>query len=210
MQPNCHIQSVTAEEAHAEFATSRIQYRGFSGKVDVFHGDALNLDSWRRMVLLNAAEGEPEKVALWEDGTVDSIISLDACYHFNTRREFLALCAKKLKQGTGLLSLSDIVLGAGGEEDQLSAMDRFYLHMFCSMSGVPLVNLVSLSEYKASIEGAGFHELEVEDISKDVFPGLERFLTAQGDKMGPFLNGTRWMQYGTGMKLFLSWIIQKR
>ncbi|KAI9336503.1 S-adenosyl-L-methionine-dependent methyltransferase [Obelidium mucronatum] len=203
LQPNSAIQTVTAERAQADLAYSRIKNLNLDATISVFHGDALDQTTWTS-TSLNAVK-EP---SLWNERTVDSVISLDACYHFNTRTKFLHIAASKLKPQTGLLSLSDIILKQ--DQSQLSTMDQVFLKLFCGIAGVPPVNLITLSEYSIALEEAGFEHVEIHDVTDNVFPGLERFIDSQGGHMGTLLNSTRWMQYGFGMKMILGWIIQKR
>jgi hypothetical protein len=45
---------------------------------------------------------------------------------------------------------------------------------------VPKANLVSVDQYRATMADAGFEEVEVEDVTDDVFPGFVGFLEKRG------------------------------
>ncbi|KAJ3143097.1 hypothetical protein HK100_011396 [Physocladia obscura] len=191
---------VTSEKSHAQISADRIARKGWTNVI-VNVGDATNISSWR--LVAPGGLDRHMKFTPFADSSVDSAISLDACYHFNTRQKFLKLCASKLKTG-GLLSLSDIILGSA----KLSALDRIFLRIFVIGTGVPMVNLVRLSEYEDDIKTAGFVNVEIEDVTDNVFGGLASFIRDRDTEFRHLLNWRRWLQYRV-MRHFLEWVIAK-
>ena len=61
-----------------------------------------------------------------------------------------------------------------------SLYTRAMHYLACQLSGTNPYAFVSMEEYKAQLETAGFTYVEITDISHNVFPGFSRFLCAIG------------------------------
>ncbi|KAJ3225670.1 hypothetical protein HDU81_007715 [Chytriomyces hyalinus] len=210
MQPKLKsITAVTSELAQAQYATSQLkQQNGINSVVKVFVGDALKPWEWKQVASVNNAHADESSPL--SNGSIDSVVSLDACYHFNSRKKFLKQSFEILKPGTGLFSISDIILGPGFDKNNASFVDTLFLRIFCANARVPMENLVSLKDYKVQIEEAGFVDVEIQDVTEQVFPGLLRFVRRQGVALEGIADPYKWMQYGFGMASFLSWVVNKR
>ncbi|KAI8613349.1 S-adenosyl-L-methionine-dependent methyltransferase [Chytriomyces sp. MP71] len=203
LQPNLHsVAAVTAEPAQARIAQLRVLRANLAQKIHVHSGDALDPTTWQPLY--------PEPVADILLNSIDTVISIDACYHFDTRVQFFDLAHTILKP-RGRLCVSDILLGPNFEATgDASAIDWFWLRLFCSMSGVPLVNLCSLEKYRASLLDTGFTDIKIQDVTSDVFPGLRDFTARQGKDLDGLVDPWVWMQYGWGMSQFLDWFHTKK
>ncbi|KAJ3233322.1 hypothetical protein HDU78_006531 [Chytriomyces hyalinus] len=213
MQPNLKsITAVTSELAQARYATSQLKQKSIYSVIKVFVGDALKPSEWKQTTAAKDADAATTAEASpLMNGSIDSVVSLDACYHFNNRRKFLKQSIEILKPGTGLLSISDIILGPGFENaETVSFLDKLFLRIFCANASVPMENLVALKDYRKQIEQAGFVDIEIEDVTHQVFPGLLQFVRRQGVSLQGVADPYRWMQYGFGMASFLSWVVNKR
>lgn len=100
--------------------------------------------------------------------SVDSILCLDAIYHFNTRESALRSAFKVLRP-SGKLRLTDLVV-SNGMMGNFSTRAMLYL---CSLvTDIPWVNWVHEEEYLSNFREIGYSDIQVEDISDHVFSGL--------------------------------------
>ncbi|KAJ3281100.1 hypothetical protein HK104_000217 [Borealophlyctis nickersoniae] len=194
--PPSTVVGVTSERIQARVAHRRIEKAGYADRVHLYVGDAIDPSTWRS-VLKDASPPSD----LVSDGRFDAVMSLDSCYHYKTRFSFFALASSLLRPG-GRLSCTDIILGSGN----MSAATRLSLRAGLAVAGVPWENIVSETDYKKSAKEAGFSEVDVEDISENVFPGLRNFLHRQRADVGGLVDTNRkWRQY-MGTSKLLSWV----
>ncbi|EFI28624.1 methyltransferase [Coprinopsis cinerea okayama7 len=103
----------------------------------------------------------------------DAILALDCAYHFNSRRLFLEQSFARLNPG-GRIALADICFSKND-------LDTFKTRLVTSLLRMmPLCNRVSLEEYQLHMQQTGYEEVEVEDITADVFSPFIAFLKTQG------------------------------
>ena len=101
-----------------------------------------------------------------------SILALDCAYHFNSRRVFLEQSFICLATG-GRIALGDICFAPGS----LSLTTRL---MIALMGSMPRENVTTTDEYIATLREIGYVDVELEDITQDVFPGFVAFLKGRG------------------------------
>ncbi|KAF5377499.1 hypothetical protein D9615_005348 [Tricholomella constricta] len=106
--------------------------------------------------------------------TFDRILALDCAYHFDTRRTFLQQSLRKLAPG-GRIALADICF----DPDIVLRSRKAWL-MSSLLRLMPKENMVSSEGYKTQMVDMGYVDVQVEDITKDVFPGFVRFLKGRG------------------------------
>ena len=106
-------------------------------------------------------------------GSFDAILALDCAYHFNTRLTFLDQSLAKLTPG-GRIALADICFDpiAFGSWQAWSITSFFKL--------MPKQNMVTKDEYVSVMEELGYVDVQMQDITEDVFTGFVRFLKGKG------------------------------
>lgn len=103
----------------------------------------------------------------------DSVICIDSAYHFNTRSSFLRGAFDALVPG-GHLALTDLILSPS-----LSLFDRLLFRVIFYLAHVPNNNMVELDAYQRRLEGIGYEDISIDDISDRVFDGLIEFIEAR-------------------------------
>ncbi|KAG5654080.1 hypothetical protein H0H81_007494 [Sphagnurus paluster] len=149
----------------------------------------LNMGFWRSPGASSSLSGTSEEAAIFSGGSAtnpdhpldpssttafDRILALDCAYHFNTRKTFLRQSLQKLAPG-GRIALADIcfdpeILNGSRKTWLISSLFRL----------MPKQNMVSTDGYIAQMESMGYIDVELEDITRDVFPGFVRFLSSRG------------------------------
>ncbi|KAJ3042105.1 hypothetical protein HDV00_008187 [Rhizophlyctis rosea] len=179
------ITGVTNEPIQATVANARIQRAGLSNAANLFIGDAVNLASWKP---INNEHVIPQ------NGTFDVVLSLDSCYHYRPRTKFLSIASTLLKP-QGRLSITDIILGPGATSSP-TLLTQILFKAGLLAVGVPLENMVEEQTYRNHIEDAGFKDVEIQDITDDVFPGLVAFIERHRRAVGAVVDVERkWRQY---------------
>lgn len=149
---------------------------GRSLPVMLYHGDAI----WKP----TAGTPNPHPlnpVPIDAFGQFDSILALDCAYHFSTRKLFLEQCFARLLSETGRIALADMCF-----EPNSSFLGRHTALLWAIALSVPSANLVTLSQYRSQLECIGYDDIQIEDISAHVFPGLIAFLRSRGLLWGIF------------------------
>ncbi len=133
-----------------------------------------------------------------EAAVPNRILCLDSAYHFRARQHFFAHAATTLSQG-GKLCLSDFVLAPtyrrGVREPALRAM--------LQASRIPRHNLLSLENYAAQLDSAGFTRIETRDLSREVMLGFAGWWSQYQQQAGPLPVRSR-LKYAVTAR-FLHW-----
>jgi SAM-dependent methyltransferase len=107
------------------------------------------------------------------EGQFDAILALDCAYHFRPRVEFLRQAYGGLKPG-GSVALADICFTPGALQTRWTRFVTAVLRL------MPRENMISTDEYVAQMREIGYREIQLEDITEDVFPGFISFLATRG------------------------------
>ncbi len=168
---SARLTGITSLRAHYERSRERVdESRRGNGntegetKVQLYHGDA---------VYRAPAVGHPlEPTSPLPPFT--TILALDCAYHFRSRKDFLRQSLARLTPG-GKIALADICFSDGG-----GSSGRLFKSLVGLLGLMPVENIVTIEDYRAIMESVGYAEIEMEDISEDVFPGFCRFLAQRG------------------------------
>ncbi|KNZ71413.1 hypothetical protein J132_09867 [Termitomyces sp. J132] len=115
----------------------------------------------------------------------DRILALDCAYHFNTRLDFLRQSYLKLVPG-GRIALADICFDA----QMLQSRRLWFLSSVFKL--MPRHNMISAEEYVAQLRDIGYVDVNLEDITEEVFPGFVRFLKSRGIGWKMFASIIEW------------------
>ncbi|GAA5987097.1 hypothetical protein JCM11641_006427 [Rhodosporidiobolus odoratus] len=70
-----------------------------------------------------------------------------------------------------------------------SLLDHLLLRLLCLLSSIPFKNLQTPSAYHARLENQGYEDIELVDISDQVWPGFIRWVVRRDDEFGGNLGG---------------------
>lgn len=104
----------------------------------------------------------------------DTIIALDAAYHFDKRQEVFKRSYLSLVAG-GSLAFTDMLLADGAKEKGL--YPPLWFRLLLRLGGVPKANLVDMQTLRAQLEELGFKDFRFHDITDMVFPGIANYLS---------------------------------
>ena len=100
--------------------------------------------------------------------TFDSILALDCAYHFNTRHKFLKQSFQKL------ISYSPTCFSS-------SSLDTRRTRLIISiLSLIPKYNQISVEDYVDKMKQIDYIDVNLEDVTSEVFPGFVVFLKSRG------------------------------
>ena len=105
--------------------------------------------------------------------TFDSILALDCAYHFNTRHKFLEQSFQKLIPG-GSIALADICFLTSSVNSRRTRLITSIVNL------IPKRNQISVEDYVDKMEQIGYIDVNLEDITSEVFPGFVSFLKGRG------------------------------
>ena len=103
----------------------------------------------------------------------DAVLALDCAYHFDTRDTFLRQSFLKLAPA-GRIALADICF----DPQRLKSLPVWIVTRLFRL--MPTHNFVSTEGYRSQMEEIGFVDVQLEDITLDVFPGFISFLKSRG------------------------------
>lgn len=110
------------------------------------------------------------------DGSFDTVISVEAAFHFDTREKFLKEAYRVLKPG-GRIVMADTLLSPGGilgvvmrvRRRLLAARERRADRKVGAAGMIPVANTcLSLDDYRQAFKNAGFTDIEIQDITENV------------------------------------------
>ena len=142
-------------------------------------------------------------VAGLTDESVDRIFALDCMYHFHTRFKFLRDAYRVLRDN-GRMTATDLLLG-----DKITTFERLLMRLICLLTGSPFCNFMTAREYSENLSQAGFEGVEMEDISRHVFPGLSEFIILHKRELGIYGISGKWIGYLVFSRVLRWWWTSK-
>ncbi len=158
---------VTSQPQHFQRSLERTaQHNPDSVAVCLTQGDAIYRSDALEETALHPLHQQTCK------NTYTSILALDCAYHFHSRSLFLEQSFTCLASD-GRIALGDICFAP----DALSFSTRL---MIALMGSMPRENVITTDEYIATLREIGYVDVELEDITQDVFLGFVTFLKGHG------------------------------
>ena len=157
------ISGINPSKIQIDYAKSRVAKEGLEESIFLYSGNSRD-------------------IVKFESKKFDKIIALDCAYHFDTRMKFLKDSVDLLSKG-GSLGIIDIF----PTEKMLKWPAKIIKSMISKFFLIPRNNLISMYEFKLEIEKMGVFELEITDISENVFPGFCRYMDKKSIKEEPKL-----------------------
>jgi len=102
----------------------------------------------------------------YPDNHFSHLLSVEAPEHFNTREKFFTEAYRVLQPG-GVVVMSDFSM----REKPKTLFGRIAIGIVAWLWQVPKANLYANALYKEKVEKAGFTNVSIENIGKDVIPG---------------------------------------
>jgi SAM-dependent methyltransferase len=120
--------------------------------------------------------------------SADGIISIEAAFHFHSRRDFFAEARRVLRPG-GVLSMSDV-----SAERSLTLSPREAVAGLTNLRvwGIRRHSLMSATQIEAALLAAGFTGVRVQDVSRRVFFPAIRFFRERLRSAGQGPLAHRW------------------
>jgi microcystin synthetase protein McyJ len=139
--PNLTIYGINISDIQVEKAQQQVREKGLSDQIFLEKGDAISL--------------------AYEDHTFDTILAIEAAFHFDTREKFLEEAYRTLKK-TGTICLTDCLpTNKNKNPDFQKNSERF---------GIPMINQYDITEYIKILKKIGFNSITFLDISDKVIP----------------------------------------
>lgn len=129
-----------------EAAKARVKAAGLEGRVELHQADATRLP-----------------VAT---GSVTRVVAVESALHFDSRADFFAEAYRVLDHG-GRIALADIV-----PRPDRPLVAKVVDLLASRLWAIPAENLYDLGTYATRLEQAGFVDVEVRDLSQEVFVGF--------------------------------------
>lgn len=175
------LTGITTVGVQYERALRRVNNVDSSVQVCLHHGDAVNRQDGGHGNSHSHPFRSPQNV-------YTSILAIDCAYHFETRELFLRHCFEHLAPG-GWVALADLVV---------EPLPAFHVRLGLSaLTGIRLANIVTPTDYVATLRRIGYDEVQLQDISEHVFPGFIAFLKRRGGLWRAFTSvPSYWASHG--------------
>ncbi|KAJ6610058.1 S-adenosyl-L-methionine-dependent methyltransferase, partial [Mycena sp. CBHHK59/15] len=160
-RPSC-LNGITSLESHYRRSQARVARLDQDVPVVLHAGDAI----YRAGCIEHPLDPS-------SDEHFDTILALDCAYHFQPRTAFLRQSYDRVLPG-GSVALADICFAPSALQTRWTRLVTALLRL------MPRQNLVSTDEYLAQMRTIGYVDVELEDITEDVFPGFIKFLRKRG------------------------------
>jgi ubiquinone/menaquinone biosynthesis C-methylase UbiE len=106
----------------------------------------------------------------FDDTAFEKVVALESAFHFDTRQRFFRESYRVLKKG-GSLTTADVIAGTQTRGFRAFMME-FLGRAFWQ---IPKSNMIDAAQYKDQLEDAGFVNIKVRNISREVFIPFKDF-----------------------------------
>jgi hypothetical protein len=195
-----HLTGITSLKAHYQRSADRVtrlhaSQSGLEPVPDVVlrHGDA---------VFRPGAKSEDHPLdPSSQSSPYTAILALDCAYHFNTRSSFLRQSFLRLTPG-GRIALADICFTPAALQTNLFH-NLISIRTLVRLSGLmPRSNMISTDQYVSEMQRIGYMDVQMEDLSDNVFPAFTKFLRRRGGGWWVFASILGWWA-GRGMRFIV-------
>jgi microcystin synthetase protein McyJ len=144
--PVASIDAIDVTWPHVVATRERVAKAGFAGRVHVHHGTATALP--------------------FPDASFSHVLSIEGPEHFHTRELFMREAFRVLRPG-GVMVVSDYAL----THDPRNVLEQALVDFVGWLWRVPKENHDTNARYQEKLERAGFRDVGIENVGKDVIPG---------------------------------------
>jgi len=119
------------------------------------------------------SEGSATDLTQYDAGQFTQCFALECAFHFNTRAKFFSEANRVLSPG-GELVLMDMIWSHEVETKYLGPWYTIMAMLHALVQGIParqfpLNSEVSIATYKKSLEGCGFEDVQIQNISDEIY-----------------------------------------
>lgn len=109
------------------------------------------------------------------DACCDVVTAVECAFHFDTRADFLAEAMRVLRPG-GRIVVADIIRAAPADGAWRRRWQEASWRQLARALSIPPANADHMEDYTARYAAAGFDDVAVRSIAKEVFPGFHQAL----------------------------------
>lgn len=149
------IDGINITNSQVKYAKKFARERGLTN-INFMEGDAMTLTNQQ-------LSGKLKK-----DG-YHKVVALESPFHFPNREEFFKESYNILKKN-GKIGMADLIVPK--HKNFISKIGNWFLQKFWQ---IPTTNIYDIDEYKRKLEGVGFKNIKIIDISKNVFKPLWKY-----------------------------------
>lgn len=171
-----------------------------NNQIRLFCADAGKPDSWGNEIhqAVSSSSQLREDKSVTNVPPITWVLALDTLYHFVPSRK--PIFNHAFEELHASIMAFDLLLA-----DQPSAWDLLLLRIVSLFASTPFSNFLTVAQYKAQLVAAGYdsNQIEIQDISENVFTGMASFIQTKDRELKKMGMGIG--RYKAAAKVFGWW-----